>query len=76
MKVGYCRVSTKDQDLSLQTEKLEEFGCENLFAEKKSGASRQGRPQLDSALDFVREGDILVITKLTSSLVARYAAFY
>jgi DNA invertase Pin-like site-specific DNA recombinase len=64
MKVGYARVSSTDQNLENQIEALNAFGCEKIFSEKQSGKSADNREQLQQALDFVREGDVLVITKL------------
>lgn len=64
MKIGYARVSSRGQSLETQVEKLTSFGCEKVFQEKRSGATRSKREALTSALDFCREGDVLVITKL------------
>lgn len=64
MKVGYARVSTVGQSLEIQIESLTKEGCEKIFEEKASGKSADNREQLQSALDYVREGDVLVITKL------------
>ena len=64
MKVGYARVSSVGQSLDTQIDKLTAFGCEKVFQEKRSGASRQTRDALNAALEFCREGDVLVITKL------------
>lgn len=64
MKVGYARVSTVGQSLEVQLEALLKEGCEKVFEEKKSGKSMDDRAQLKLALEFVREGDVLVITKL------------
>ncbi|QFT88083.1 Transposon gamma-delta resolvase [Bacillus sp. THAF10] len=61
--IGYGRVSTNDQDLSLQEEKLKEYGCDKIFMEKQSGA-KSDREELAKALDYLREGDKLVIYKL------------
>lgn len=63
MNIGYARVSTLDQNLDLQTDDLRRAGCERIFTDKASGAlaSREG---LGLALDFVREGDTLVVWKL------------
>jgi DNA invertase Pin-like site-specific DNA recombinase len=61
MLVGYARVSTQDQDLSVQRDRL--AGCEKLFEEKASGTDA-AQPQLQACLDYVREGDTLVITRL------------
>ena len=63
MLVGYARVSTLDQNPALQIDALNAAGCERLFVEKASGASRD-RPELKAALDYVREGDTLVVWKL------------
>ena len=63
MKVGYARVSTNQQDTALQTDALEAAGCEKLFEETASGAQKD-RPALVSALNFMREGDTLVVWKL------------
>lgn len=63
MLVGYARVSTQDQDPALQLDALKAAGCEKVFTEKASGAQRE-RPQLQAALDYMREGDALVIWKL------------
>lgn len=62
--VGYGRVSTTDQDLTNQREALTEAGCEKIFAEQQSGRSAADRVELAAALDWVREGDVLVVTRL------------
>ena len=64
MLVGYARVSTMDQDPALQTDALRAAGCERIFTKKASGAHRD-RPELRAALDFLREGDALVVWKLS-----------
>ena len=64
MKIGYARVSSTDQDLSIQIETLEKYGCEKIFQEKVSGTSTQGRDELNTLLEFMREGDELVITRI------------
>ena len=63
MLVGYARVSTQDQKPALQLDALKDAGCEKVFNEKASGAQR-GRPQLAAAVDYMREGDTLVVWKL------------
>ena len=62
-KIGYARVSTRDQNLDLQTAALNKAGCTRIFEETMSGAKRE-RPQLGSALDYLRAGDTLVVWKL------------
>lgn len=63
MIVGYARVSTTDQSLDVQIAALLVAGCEKVFSEKLSG-SNTNRPQLQQVLEFVREGDTLVVTRL------------
>ena len=63
MKVGYARVSTKDQNLALQCDALKKEECEIIFEEKVSGASRD-RPALRDMMQHLRQGDIVVIWKL------------
>ena len=64
MKYGYCRVSTHDQDFSIQETALKAAGCELIRAEKASGTKREGRTELDLLLQFLRPGDELVITRI------------
>lgn len=64
MKVGYARVSTTGQSLESQIESLTKEGCEKIFQEKVSGKNADNREQLQLALEFVREGDVFIITKL------------
>lgn len=64
MKIGYARVSTTGQSLDNQIKALTAFGCEKIYQEKKTGASRKERVELEQALDYAREGDIFVTTKL------------
>lgn len=63
MKIGYARVSTKEQHLDMQLEALKAAGCEKIFSEKMTGR-QQNRPELDTCLSFLREGDTLVVYKL------------
>jgi DNA invertase Pin-like site-specific DNA recombinase len=63
MLIGYARVSTQDQNPSLQTDALRDAGCDKIFTEKASGASRE-RPQLKAALEYMRPSDTLVVWKL------------
>ena len=64
MLVGYARVSTIDQNPELQLDALKKAGCEKIYVETASGAHRE-RPQLAAALNYLREGDTLVIWKLS-----------
>ena len=61
---GYARVSTLDQDLSIQRAALQAAGCEVIRAETASGARRAGRSELQVLLDFLRAGDTLVVTRI------------
>lgn len=61
---GYARVSTIDQDLSIQTTALKAAGCEVVRSEKVSGTSREGRAELDTMIQFLRPGDTLVVTRV------------
>ena len=62
--IGYARVSTLDQNPQLQIDALNEIGCKKIFTEKISGADKK-RLQLQEALDYMREGDTLVVWKLS-----------
>lgn len=64
MKIGYARVSTTGQTLDAQIAALEAAGCEKLFREQRSGKSSAERLELQAALDYVREGDTLIVTRL------------
>lgn len=62
MVFGYARVSTQDQNLSLQIAALKKYGCDTIFSEKKSGVKQ--RPELERMIDIIRTGDIVVIWKI------------
>lgn len=62
--IGYARVSSTGQSLEVQVGQLSIAGCTKVFEEKVSGTSQQGRVQLAAALDYVREGDTFVVTRL------------
>ncbi|PPF54450.1 DNA invertase [Clavibacter michiganensis] len=61
--IGYARVSTRDQNPDAQTDALTAAGCEKVFVEHASGVLAK-RPEFGKALDYLREGDSLVVTKL------------
>ena len=63
MKIGYARVSTKDQTVDLQLDALKQAGCERIYQEVASGA-KTARPELDRLLVDIRAGDTIVIWKL------------
>jgi DNA invertase Pin-like site-specific DNA recombinase len=63
MLIGYARVSTNEQSLDLQLDALKQAGCEKLFTDTISGASSD-RPGLREALEYLREGDVLVVWRL------------
>ncbi len=63
MIVGYARVSTTDQDLGVQLDELAAHGCERVFRDKATGTNTS-RPGLTEMLSFVREGDMVVVTRL------------
>ena len=62
--IGYARVSTTDQDLSIQQAALKAAGCEVIRAEKRSGTTTAGRDELRTVLDFLRKGDVLMVTRI------------
>jgi len=64
MLIGYARVSTKDQDLSLQTDALTKAGCERIFTDHGVSGAALTKPGLTQALDFARVGDTLVVWRL------------
>lgn len=61
---GYARVSTTDQDLEIQVEKLERAGCNVVREERMSATTRQGRAELETVLQFLRSGDVLMVTRV------------
>lgn len=63
-KVGYARVSTLKQDLNEQIAELEKFGCTKIFSGKHSGKPEKNEEQLNELLNYIREGDVVVVTKL------------
>jgi DNA invertase Pin-like site-specific DNA recombinase len=63
-EVGYARVSSVGQSLEAQEQALRDAGCEKIFAEKKSGRKASDRKALKDALEWLRDGDTLVVTRL------------
>ena len=61
---GYARVSTTDQDLSVQLGALKAAGCDVIRAEKVTGTTTEGRAELATLLEFIRPGDVLVVTRV------------
>jgi DNA invertase Pin-like site-specific DNA recombinase len=62
--IGYARVSTFEQDLDVQIATLKGAGCDVVRAEKRSGGSTAGRDELRTILDFIRRGDLLMVTRI------------
>lgn len=63
MKFGYARVSTSDQDASLQRDALKAAGCDKITVDKVSGAAKK-RPKLDKLVKSLNEGDVLTVWRL------------
>ena len=61
---GYARVSTTDQDVTIQDAALRAAGCEVIRSEKCSGTSTAGRTELQTLIDFARKGDTIVVTRI------------
>jgi DNA invertase Pin-like site-specific DNA recombinase len=62
--LGYARVSTTDQELDIQSARLKAAGCEIIRSETGSGASRKGRSELETIMQFLHAGDELVVLRL------------
>ncbi|MBB4618531.1 recombinase family protein [Sphingomonas abaci] len=61
---GYARVSTDDQDCSIQEAALYAAGCDIVRSEKMSGTTTEGRKELETLLDFIRSGDTMMVTRI------------
>ncbi|MFY1027693.1 recombinase family protein [Actinobacillus seminis] len=61
---NYAKVSTQGQDLTAQLNALNAFGCEKIFSGKHSGKAKENEQQLNELLNYIREGDIVIVTKL------------
>ena len=64
MKIGYARVSSTGQNETAQVDLLTRQGAEEVFIDKASGTSREGREKLAEAIRFARKGDVLMVTRL------------
>jgi DNA invertase Pin-like site-specific DNA recombinase len=62
--IGYARVSTVDQNLEIQEAALKASGCEVIRSEKRSGTTTAGREELRTVIDFLRKGDVLMVTRI------------
>src|SRR3954471_16694654 len=62
--IGYARVSTTDQNLDVQENALRAAGCDLIRSEKRSGTTTAGRTELQTVLDFLRRGDVLMVTRI------------
>ena len=62
--IGFARVSSEGQDLTNQIKALEKEGCDRIFHGKQSGVSEQNETKLKEMIDYVRDGDVVVVTKL------------
>jgi DNA invertase Pin-like site-specific DNA recombinase len=62
--IGYARVGTTDQDLSIQEAALRAAGCDVIRAEKRSGTTTAGREESPTVLHFLRKGDLLMVTRI------------
>ena len=67
-KIGYARVSTRGQNDDTQVGELQAYGCDKLFIDKGVSGKLAARPQLDAALAYLRESDVLVITRLSRAM--------
>lgn len=80
MIIGYARVSTGEQTLDMQTDALEDYGCDRIYTEQISGAAKT-RPELVKAMDALRDGDTFVVWRLdrlgrsTQDLVSKIDEF-
>src|ERR1700722_505332 len=62
--IGYARVSTVYQNLEIQEAALKTAGCEVIRSEKRSGSTTKGRTELQTVLEFLRKGDVLMVTRI------------
>src|SRR3954469_22919977 len=62
--IGYARVSSTDQNLDVQEQALRAAGCDTIRSEKRSGTTTAGQDELRTILDFLRKGDVLMVTRI------------
>ena len=67
-RIGYARVSTKNQNDDSQVDDLTAYGVDRIFTDHGVSGKHAARPQLDAALEYMREGDVLVITRLSRAM--------
>lgn len=67
-KIGYARVSTRGQKDDSQVDELEAYGCDKIFVDHGVSGKLAARPQLDAALEYLRPGDVFVITRLSRAM--------
>src|ERR1700678_1961456 len=67
-KIGYARVSTRGQKDDTQVDELNAYGVDKMFIDHGVSGKHAARPQLDAALEYLREGDVLVITRLSRAM--------
>jgi DNA invertase Pin-like site-specific DNA recombinase len=67
-KIGYARVSTADQNDDSQVDELKAYGCERIFIDHGVSGKLAARPELDKCVDFLREGDVLVVTRMSRAM--------
>lgn len=65
MRIAYIRISSNSQNIDRQEVLMKKLGVDKLYVEKASGKSVQGREQLKAMLDFVREGDVVVVESIS-----------
>ena len=79
MKYGYARVSSVGQDLTIQVQSLKDAGCYIIREEKVSGTSLKGRNELNTLIEFMRDGDLAAIMRAggwsNAETVSRYLRF-
>ena len=67
-KIGYARVSTADQNDDSQVDELKAYGCDRIFLDHGVSGKLAARPELDKCVDFLREGDVLVVTRMSRAM--------